>query len=334
MMLFLVQEGHILLFALLPILSRPVLVEPCSPPYSKTGNYTIKQVSLGHRLSKAELVIIGTVIQLTNNRDFGYSMATVAVHMKLRGKSVQKVINIHGFGPKSFKMVPKPEISDCTETNIDLYGTYLFTLKEVRVGSYYNIHEIDFQPAATEMKCQVNLQSKLRRALTKFRKLKRNKAQCFILHRYQISITRRCLRPHVLIDIVSKFQYNNINTRQYYCKLKQSEQTKRKKNADSKQILMRDVIQEKEIGNSVSNAKLLKNKKISENLNLIYISKNEKTLKYSPEINKTKDSFGKWRLDQEYLNTRTSHASLGIVNSSNFILPLMSMFILQIRHFL
>ena len=97
---------------------------------------------------------------------------------------------------------------------------------------------------------------------------------------------------------------------------------------------MRDVIQEKEIGNSVSNAKLLKNKKISENLNLIYISKNEKTLKYSPEINKTKDSFGKWRLDQEYLNTRTSHASLGIVNSSNFILPLMSMFILQIRHFL
>jgi len=127
----------------------------------KRGDTSIRLTSLNHRLNKAKIVIIGTVINVFTDRNRNTVMANVAVHMKLKGEKVKSIINIRGFGAYSSNNIISTEVSDCTDTNVNLYGTYLFTLKNAG-NEQYSVHELDFQPAVTELKCQTNIQSRFK----------------------------------------------------------------------------------------------------------------------------------------------------------------------------
>ena len=104
----------------------------CSPPNTLRGDYSIRKSSTLNRAEQAKIIVVGSVIGLKDDRFRRSVTARIAVHVKLKGENISRVLNVSGFNTHRHKkhIFRSDSLLDCTGTNVELYGTYLFFIKK------------------------------------------------------------------------------------------------------------------------------------------------------------------------------------------------------------
>ena len=201
-------------------------IDSCSPPRSKFGENTIKEQSVLKRSNKAEIVVLGSVVETYPDK-YGQSVTVrVAVHMVLKAKSkVKKYITINGFDndPKDVKnkFFASQASVDCVNSVVELYGSYIFFIRESQYGDYYT-DEVNLQPAVAEIPCKEELSKRVKRLIIKYRKEKNNQAQCNDFARSSSNYTRKCLKHRSFSRLVNEFKYKQLPIRKFFCSVRRA----------------------------------------------------------------------------------------------------------------
>lgn len=199
-------------------------IHSCSPPRTKFGETTIKEQSILKRSNKAEIVVLGSVVE-THPDKYGQSVTVrVAVHMVLKAKTkVKKYITINGFDndPKDVKnkFFASQASMDCVNSVVELYGSYIFFIRESKYGDYY-AHEVNLQSAVTEIPCKEGLTKRVKRLIIKYRKEKNNKVQCNDFARSSSNYTRKCLKHRSFSRLMNEFKYKQLPIRKFFCSVR------------------------------------------------------------------------------------------------------------------
>ena len=203
----------------------------CSPPRSKFGENTIKEESILKRSNKAEIVVLGSVVE-THPDKYGQSVTVrIAVHMVLKAKSkVKKYITINGFDsdPKDVKnkFFASQASVDCVNSVVELYGSYIFFVRESKYGDYYT-DEVNLQSAVTEIPCREQLSKRVKRLIIKYRKEKNNQAQCNDFAHSSSNYTRKCLKHRSFSRLLNEFKYKQLPIRKFFCSVRRAESFKK-----------------------------------------------------------------------------------------------------------
>lgn len=209
------------LFTIANLLLR--IVTACSPPNTLDGGFSIRESSILERADLAKIIIVGSVVGLKEDR-FRSVTARIAVHVKLKGENVSRIINVSGFNTHRQKknIFRSDSLLDCTGTHVELYGTYIFFLKLNRHNKLaYRVDEIAMQPAVVQIPCNRHYLSKdILKMLKNYRRMKSNDIQCFITTRSRTRTTKKCLRRKIFWKILHKFTHDNVRTRTLYCSLR------------------------------------------------------------------------------------------------------------------
>ena len=202
------------------------VIHSCSPPRTKFGETTIKEQSILKRSNKAEIVVLGSVVE-THPDKYGQSVTVrVAVHMVLKAKTkVKKYITINGFDndPKDVKnkFFASQASMDCVNSVVELYGSYIFFIRESKYGDYY-AHEVNLQSAVTEIPCKEGLAKRVKRLIIKYRKEKNNKVQCNDFARSSSNYTRKCLKHRSFSRLMDEFKYKQLPIRKFFCSVRRA----------------------------------------------------------------------------------------------------------------
>ena len=205
--------------------------QTCSPPRSKFGEHTIKEQSILKRSNQAKIIVLGSVVETYPDK-YGQSISVrVAVHMVLKSKNkVKKYITVNGFDndlsdAKNKLFVSQANV-DCVNSVVELYGSYIFFIRENIYGDYY-VDEINLQPANTEIPCKPELSRRVKRLIIKYRKEKNNRAQCNDFARSASNFSRKCLKHRTFSRMLDEFKYKQLPIRKFFCSVKRAESLKK-----------------------------------------------------------------------------------------------------------
>lgn len=284
-------------------------VECCTPPDIKYGEYSIKKSSVVQRAVKSKIAFIGSVVEFYEDRFRHPSTAKIAVHIKLKGnEDLPKFINVSGFGKTH-------QNADCTDTLVELYGTYIIFVKKSRYGKYYVDH-VGYKPAASELTCvEKHMVKRSRRILKKFRKLRNTDVQCNDIMKNKQIKSRKCLKLKVLISYLNEFKYNGIRTRHVYCTLKKILYNSTGNKRTGNELMRDDVVstwkkQPQNNGRTLwEQKKWYKDLGNRDNVNTkIIVYSNEKNYIFPQSKTHEANIPTKWRLFEKYTNKITSSA--------------------------
>ena len=196
-------------------------IDTCSPPRSRFGDFSLKKLSLVKRAQQADMVVVGTVIGVFHDRFRSSVKAKIAVHIQLKGNhTLSNVIEVFGFGKdtEKFGAFYTSAHLDCTDTNVALYGSYIFFLK-VNRHKLYHVQELGYQSAVTEISCEKQFSSKIQRVFSEFRTQNLKELRCYDSKNDRTYRGTKCTREKVLTKLLYEFTYGLINPRTIYCSL-------------------------------------------------------------------------------------------------------------------
>lgn len=335
-------------------------IQSCSPPQSRFGEQSVRQLSELGRSDKAEIIVLGTVVSMYPDKQIQSMMVDIAVHMVLKSKKrMIKIIKVSGFenaGKNNRNTLFVHQAStDCVTTEVNLYGTYVFFLRMNKYGEY-SVDEINFQPAVTEISCSAKLSKELKHLIKKYRKSRKNKSQCNDFENSKTNTSRKCLKHRHFTQLLNNFKYKLLPIRKYYCSIKleaikqrekkrknRKNRKKKKKNNNNKELQMRDIIQIAKQNNKESTVTTTSNQNndtdddeidstltAEENANklptnIILYSKNENYIVHQNSNQHLHVKLRNWRLFNDGKRTSSSAASslkLASYNYGHFILLL------------
>ena len=215
-----------LVLMLLFLINHQERTQTCSPPRSKFGDQTVKELSILKRSDKAEVIVLGSVVETYPDK-YGQSMsARIAVHMVLKSKSrVKKYITVNGFDSDSKELKSKLFASqasvDCVNSIVELYGSYIFFIRQNLYGDYY-VDEINLQSAVTDIPCKEELSRRVKRLIIKYRKEKNNRAQCNDFARSASNFSRKCLKHRSFSRLLNEFKYKQLPIRKFFCSVRRA----------------------------------------------------------------------------------------------------------------
>jgi len=178
------------------------------------------------RSDKAEVIVLGSVVETYPDK-YGQSMsARIAIHMVLKSKSrVKKYITVNGFDSDSKDLKSKLFASqasvDCVNSIVELYGSYIFFIRSNQYGDYY-VDEINLQSAVTEIPCKEELSRRVKRLIIKYRKEKNNQPQCNDFAHSASNFSRKCLKHRSFSRMLSEFKYKQLPIRKFFCSVRRA----------------------------------------------------------------------------------------------------------------
>lgn len=274
-------------------------IQSCSPPRSRFGEESIRQLSELGRSDKAEIIVLGTVVNMFPDKRVQSMLVDIAIHMVLKSKRrINKIIKVSGFenaGKNNRNTLFVHQVStDCVTTEVNLYGTYVFFLRTNKYNDY-SVDEINFQPAVTEIPCEAKLSKDFKRLIKKYRKVRNNKSQCNDFGSGEMDTSRKCLKHRNFTKLLNSFKYKLLPIRKHYCnirkeameakerrKQKRKNRKKSKSRSKTKELQMRDIINNKSKDNKKhnnnnknNNGKNTRNKFDTDSINTNSLTNNE-----------------------------------------------------------